>query len=117
MATEVLPMPGTDPLVELEQEHSADAAAEVQLPSLDTGKQPEQQPEPVNRGIYFVRVPRPALDDTSHTINKLETELSGCFTKLKSINNKFQVKKVLLQGARGQGTCRGGQKGTTNRSS
>lgn len=89
-------MPATDPTAVLLEGHgSADAAAEVQLPSSVADKLPEQ-PEPVNRGIYFVRVPRPALDDTSHTISKLETELSGCFTKLKSINNKFQVKKVML---------------------
>lgn len=83
--------PGTE-MDLLEQQGSADAAAEVSIPDATADKQLE---EPVRQqlGMYFVRVPRPALDDTSHTINKLETELSACFTKLKAINNKFQVKK------------------------
>lgn len=107
MAEVLAPMPVEADLktagVLLEGQESADAAAEVQVPSSAEAKQ-EEQPEPVSRGIYFVRVPRPALDDTSHTITKLETELSACFTKLKAINNKFQVKKVGL--ARSQLTAR-----------
>lgn len=107
MAEVLAPMPVEADLktagVLLEGQESADAAAEVQVPSSAEAKQ-EAQPEPVSRGIYFVRVPRPALDDTSHTITKLETELSACFTKLKAINNKFQVKKVGL--ARAQLTAR-----------
>lgn len=100
--TEVLsaqPAVGTEMDLLLEQQGSADAAAEVSVPDAMADKQLE---EPVRQqlGIYFVRVPRPALDDTSHTINKLETELSACFTKLKAINNKFQVKKVMLGSAR-----------------
>jgi hypothetical protein len=88
-------LPATDPTIMLATEGSAeDATAEVSVPAA-TEKQPEQ-PEPlVSRGIYFVRVPRPTLAD-SGAINKLETELSACFTKLKAINNKFQVKKVRL---------------------
>lgn len=77
----------------LEQEHSADAAAEVSVP-LGADKAEQGPPEPVVRGIYFVRTPRPALDDNSATIQKLQTELTACFSKLKAINNKFQVKKV-----------------------
>jgi hypothetical protein len=107
MAEVLAPMPVEADLktagVLLEGQESADAAAEVQVPSSAEAKQ-EEQPEPVSRGIYFVRVPRPALDDNSHTITKLETELSACFTKLKAINNKFQVKKVGL--ARPQLTAR-----------
>jgi hypothetical protein len=87
-------LPATDPTIMLATEGSAeDATAEVSVPAA-TEKQPEQ-PEPVSRGIYFVRVPRPTLAD-SGAINKLETELSACFTKLKAINNKFQVKKVIV---------------------
>lgn len=81
----------------LEQEHSADAAAEVQVPA-SADKASLLPPEPVVRGIYFVRTPRPALDDNSATIQKLQTELTACFSKLKAINNKFQVKKVRLAG-------------------
>jgi hypothetical protein len=98
MAEVLSAQPGTE-MDLLEQQGSADAAAEVSIPDATADKQLE---EPVRQqlGMYFVRVPRPALDDTSHTINKLETELSACFTKLKAINNKFQVKKVMLGPAR-----------------
>lgn len=81
----------------LEGHGSADAAAEVKVPADVAEKQPETQPEPVQRGLYIVRIPRPHLDDNSSTITKLETELSACFTKLKAINNKFQTKKVRCQ--------------------
>lgn len=81
-----------DPTALLEGHGSADAAAEVQVPSSVAEKQPEQQPEPP-RGIYFVRVPRPIINN----LESLDTELSACYTKLKAINNKFQVKKVIAR--------------------
>ena len=96
-------LPATDPSALLENMGSADAAAEVQVPAAaEKQAEPEQPEPPVQRGIYFVRVPRPALDDTSHSINKLDTELSACFTKLKAINNKFQVKKVCREAGEGK---------------
>lgn len=51
--------------------------------------EPEQ---PKEHRLYFVRIPRPTFDDS--VLKKLETELSACFTKLKAINNKAQVKRV-----------------------
>lgn len=51
-----------------------------------------QEPAPVSKGLYFVRVPRPTFDDSA--IKKLDAELSVCFTKLKAINGKAQVKRV-----------------------
>ncbi|KAF8056252.1 PPI1 [Scenedesmus sp. PABB004] len=50
----------------------------------------QQQPEPP-RGLYILRIPRPTFDDSA--IKKLETDLSACFTKLKAINGKAQIKR------------------------
>jgi hypothetical protein len=94
MADVLVPQPAGEQSL-LEQEHSADAEASVSVPPMASADKAEQgPPEPVVRGIYFVRVPRPALEDNSATIQKLQTELTACFSKLKAINNKFQVKKV-----------------------
>lgn len=51
--------------------------------------EPEQ---PKEHRLYFVRIPRPTFDDSA--LKKLELELSGCFNKLKAINNKAQIKRV-----------------------
>lgn len=78
----------------LEQETSATDSADGAVAVHVEGEQKQQeQPEPISRGIYFVRVPFPQLSGQDK-ITKLETELSGCFTKLKALNNKFNVKKV-----------------------
>jgi uncharacterized coiled-coil DUF342 family protein len=62
----------------------------------ETAEQTEQteqvEPEqPKEHRLYFVRIPRPTFDDS--VLKKLETELSACFTKLKAINSKAQVKR------------------------
>jgi hypothetical protein len=60
-------------------------------------EQPAVEPEYVSKGLYIVRIPRPAFDDTA--LKKLDLQLSDTFTKLKSMNNKAQTKRVSIQGA------------------
>lgn len=55
-------------------------------------EQPAVEPEYVSKGLYIVRIPRPAFDDTA--LKKLDLQLSDTFTKLKSMNNKAQLKRV-----------------------
>eukprot|EP00878_Enallax_costatus_P005708 GHUV01005985.1.p1 GENE.GHUV01005985.1~~GHUV01005985.1.p1 ORF type:complete len:449 (+),score=181.87 GHUV01005985.1:226-1572(+) len=50
--------------------------------------EPEQ---PKEHRLYFVRIPRPTFDDSA--LKKLDLELGACFTKLKAINSKAQVKR------------------------
>eukprot|EP00775_Hariotina_reticulata_P001871 gene1871-2208_t len=54
-------------------------------------EQPAVEPEYVSKGLYIVRIPRPAFDDTA--LKKLDLQLSDTFTKLKSMNNKAQLKR------------------------
>lgn len=51
--------------------------------------EPEQ---PQEHRLYIVRIPRPSFDDSA--LKKLDVELGACFTKLKAINGKAQVKRV-----------------------
>jgi hypothetical protein len=50
------------------------------------------EPEQTSKGLYILRIPRPAFDDSA--VKKLEGELSAVYTKLKAINGKAQIKRV-----------------------
>lgn len=52
-----------------------------------------EQPEPAFKGLYFLRVPRPAPFNEA-PLKKLETELSAVYTRLKAIKDKAKVKRV-----------------------
>ena len=54
----------------------------------------EEATEPFRepRGIYMLRVPRPAFDDAP--LKKADADLSTCISKLKAINGKAQIKRV-----------------------
>lgn len=53
----------------------------------------EEATEPFRepRGIYMLRVPRPAFDDAP--LKKADADLSTCISKLKAINGKAQIKR------------------------
>ena len=57
--------------------------------------------QPKEHRLYFVRIPRPTFDDSA--LKKLDLELGACFTKLKAINSKAQVKRVSSSSATAAG--------------
>ncbi len=59
--------------------------------------------EPAPRGLYFVRIPKPPMDDTQ--LKKLQAEFQAHVTKLKGINAKLAAKRVSL--CRAPDTSRG----------
>jgi hypothetical protein len=81
--------------LQLSPETSADAQCSL-VPNADSSSKPGEgpEPEPVSRGIYFVRCPRPELGATEKNREKLDGQLGECFNRLKALNTKFNVKKV-----------------------
>lgn len=50
------------------------------------------EPEPDAARIYFVRMPRPPMDDA--LLKRLQTEFQGHITEIKGINARLAAKRV-----------------------
>lgn len=57
----------------------------------DEMNDPGVEPEIVFRGLYFVRIPRPPVDDSN--VKKLRDEFQNQLTKVKALNSKLQLKR------------------------
>ncbi len=54
-----------------------------------------EQPEvPGIKKLYFVRVPRPPMDDSHGVLKKLQDDFQGHVAKIKKINAKLSVRRV-----------------------
>jgi hypothetical protein len=57
-------------------------------------------PAPARQNLYFVRVPRPHVDDAP--VKELQTKLSAVLAKLKEYNAKLAAKRVSVAADTGQ---------------
>lgn len=64
------------------------------------GGEPSSQQPRGRQNLYFVRVPRPQIDDAP--IKELQIKLSATLGKLKEYNGKLAAKREVVQGLRGQ---------------
>lgn len=49
---------------------------------------------PATRGVYFVRIPRPAVTTDDATIKKLQAELASIVGQLRELNKQHMTKRV-----------------------
>lgn len=57
----------------------------------EAAEQPAQEPEPRTRGLYFVRIPRPTVDDKQ--VKELQNEFRTHVDRVRELNEQLQIKR------------------------